>query len=60
MYTIAEEANIIIRESDGAFIPMDCQNLDYIKYMEWLADGGVPKQFEAPLSDAVPADERMT
>ncbi|MDN2675607.1 hypothetical protein [Janthinobacterium sp. SUN033] len=60
MYTIVEEANIIIRESDGAFIPMDYQNLDYIKYTEWLADGGVPKLVEFSLHDAMPAGERTT
>ena len=58
MYIIAEEANVIIRESDGAIIPMDYQNVDYIKYTEWLADGGVPKLVETPLHDAVPAYER--
>ena len=60
MYTIEEEANIIIREADRAIIPMDYQNVDYIKYTEWLADGGVPKLVEAPLHDAVPAGDRTT
>ncbi|MGK5056066.1 hypothetical protein ACQ4WY_03865 [Janthinobacterium sp. LB2P49] len=60
MYTIADEANVIIRESDGATIPMDYQNVDYIKYTEWLADGGVPKLLESSLHDAVPAGERTT
>lgn len=60
MYIIAKEENVIIRESDGAIIPMDFQNVDYIKYTEWLVDGGVPKLAETPMHDAVPPGERTT
>jgi hypothetical protein len=29
----------IIRLSDGAFIPMDEQNSDYIAYLKWIEEG---------------------
>ena len=37
----------VIRTSDGACIPFDPQNVDYIAYLEWVEQGGVP----------IPADE---
>lgn len=33
----------VIRDEDGAFIPFDFSNLDYLKYREWLAQGNQPK-----------------
>jgi hypothetical protein len=32
----------IIRLSDNAFIPFDPMNSDYVEYLRWLAEGGVP------------------
>ena len=42
-----EEAQVIKRLSDNAFIPFDPANSDYKEYLEWLAEGNEP----------LPADE---
>lgn len=35
------EGNAIIRLVDGAFIPSDSNNTDYIAYLDWLAAGNI-------------------
>lgn len=42
MYT--DHGNTIYRHSDGAWIPTDPGNRDYITYLEWLAAGNEPDQ----------------
>jgi hypothetical protein len=37
------EANCIKRIADNAFIPFDEQNVDYIAYLAWLAEGNTPE-----------------
>jgi hypothetical protein len=34
---------MILRVSDGAFIPFDPANTDYQKYLEWVAAGNTPE-----------------
>jgi hypothetical protein len=33
---------VIERLSDNAFIPFDTQNTDYIAYLAWIENGGIP------------------
>ena len=40
---ILGETNQVIRLLDNAYIPFDPANTDYVKYLEWLAEGNVPE-----------------
>ena len=42
MYKLGRGGNSIIRQSDGAFIPVQPGNRDYDEYKEWLAQGNHP------------------
>jgi len=35
-------ANAVIRLEDGAFIPFDPDNMDFVEYQKWINDGNQP------------------
>jgi hypothetical protein len=37
------EADVILRTTDNANIPVDEANTDYQEYLEWVADGNTPE-----------------
>ena len=41
---ITTEADIIIRITDNAAIPIDEANTDYQEYLEWVAEGNTPEE----------------
>jgi hypothetical protein len=47
-YTLTAQPNTIVRDADGAFIPADEANTDYVEYLWWLCDGGVPTPYSPP------------
>lgn len=40
--------NMILRTTDGAFIPPDPANTDYAAYLAWLDEGNTPEPAPAP------------
>lgn len=42
MYTKVPNSLAIIRDEDGAYIPNDVENVDYVAFLKWQADGNVP------------------
>lgn len=44
MYKV-NQFGVIIRESDGAIIPPDDNNSDYVEYQEWIAQGNAPVEY---------------
>ena len=39
---ITSEDDVIIRIADNAAIPKDKDNIDYQKYLDWVAEGNTP------------------
>jgi hypothetical protein len=56
MYKIENET-LIRRVSDGAYIPMDPANVDYVAYLVWAAAGNEPEP-NVPTDEEVAASVR--
>jgi hypothetical protein len=41
-YQLTNQPNCILRLDDGAIIPTDEANTDYVAYLAWVADGNTP------------------
>jgi hypothetical protein len=44
-YQLTETDSSVTRTEDGAWIPNDPDNRDWVEYQEWLAEGGVPDPY---------------
>ena len=50
MYSIDFIGNIT-RDSDGATIPIDANNIDYHNYLTWVDEGNTPQPYVPPAVD---------
>lgn len=48
MYALIELSGFVKRLSDGATIPADAANIDWVGYEAWLADGNAPEPYAPP------------
>ena len=46
MYQLVNNADVVKRLSDNAWIPFDNANTDYIAYLAWVAEGNQPEPAE--------------
>ena len=42
MYTLNKNTQVIYRTTDGTWIPVSIDNIDYQAYLIWLAEGNIP------------------
>ena len=47
-YQLTATDSTVIRTEDGACIPNDPANRDWVEYQAWLKDGGVPDPYVEP------------
>ncbi len=45
---MGEDARVVKRLEDNAFVPFDTACPDYIKYLAWLAEGNTPLPPDEP------------
>lgn len=57
MYRLTKDS-CVVRVSDGAHIPEDAANSDYVAYLQWIADGNTPEPYVEP-PQPVPATVTM-
>jgi len=50
--------NMILRTTDGAFIPPDPANTDYAAYLAWLDEGNTPEPAPEPPAPPVLTTEQ--
>ena len=43
---VKDQPNVVRRLLDGAGIPFDPQNSDYIAYLKWVSEGNTPTPAE--------------
>ena len=58
-YTLTENPNIIIRDEDQAFIPIDPDNIDYQDYFAWHEEGQRADALHPAVCVQARAQERM-
>jgi len=42
MYKLTQDKMVVWRLADNDFIPFDSDNMDYVAYLAWCAEGNVP------------------
>jgi hypothetical protein len=47
-YQLTATEDGVRRVSDGAYIPCEELNLDWLAYQDWLTGGGVPEPYTPP------------
>ena len=48
MYTIVDGTNFVTRVADGASIPLNPDNSDYVNYLAWVAEGNTAEILPEP------------
>jgi hypothetical protein len=49
--TIEPSKSPVIVRNDGAFIPYDEGNIDYVEYLAWVADGNTAEEWQTETSE---------